>query len=254
MQACALLDDVGLLLRIEPLSAETEEPSSFLGPAKPVERGVRAPEGRRSGSVFAAEEVTALLRAWGDGDEAALSRLIPLVYEELRRLARRSLASERADHTLQPTALVHEAYLRLALGSAPPWADRIHFFAVAAQVMRRLLVDHARARCAGKRGEGAPHLPLELALQEVAVRQAGEGGAEPVDLLALDEALTALAQCDRRKARGVELHYFGGLTLAETARVLGVSTPTVILDLRLARAWLFRQMARGARWGEGAEP
>jgi RNA polymerase sigma factor (TIGR02999 family) len=138
----------------------------------------------------------------------------------------------------------------LALGSAPPWADRIHFFAVAAQVMRRLLVDHARSRCAGKRGEGALHLPLELALQEVAFRQAGEGGAEPVDLLALDEALTALAHCDRRKARGVELHYFGGLTLAETARVLGVSTPTVILDLRLARAWLFRQMAQGARGAE----
>jgi len=182
-------------------------------------------------------EVTRLLRSWRGGDAGALERLMPLVHSELRRLAARSLAGERSDHTLQPTALVHEAYLRLAGGSTPAWNDRLHFYSVAARLMRRLLVDHARARGAEKRGDGASALPLEVALGV-------PGGSPPrVDLLALEEALDRLARFDERKARCVELHYFAGLTLAETGKLLGVSTPTVILDLRLARAWLLRSVA-----------
>ena len=184
-----------------------------------------------------AEDVTSLLQAWREGDPEALERLMPLVYGELRRLASRSMAGERSDHTLEPTALVHEAFLRLVGGGPPRWQDRIHFFAVAAQLMRRLLVDHARGRRRAKRGSGARLLPLEAALHV--------SGPEPesrADLLALDEALTALAAFDSRKARVVELRFFGGLTIEETAEVLGISTATVILEARLARAWLFRRM------------
>lgn len=185
------------------------------------------------------EDVTSLLLAWREGDAEALAQLMPLVYSELRRLAARSMAGERNDHTLQPTALVHEAFLRLAGGGPPRWQDRLHFFAVAAQLMRRLLVDHARGRRRAKRGSGARLLPLEAAL--------GVGGPDrksPADLLALDEALTDLAAFDPRKARVVELRFFGGLTIEETAEILGVSTATVILEARLARAWLFRRMTR----------
>ena len=181
-------------------------------------------------------EVTALLAAWRDGDPQAPGRLMPLVYDELRRLASRSMKRERPDHTLQPTALVHEAYLRLTGASAPRWQDRVHFFAVASQVMRRLLVDHARARRTGKRGNGVRALPLESALE------VGGPYGGPEGLLALDEALRELAGHDPRKARIVELRFFGGLTLEETAEVLGLSTSTVTLEARLARAWLYRRM------------
>jgi RNA polymerase sigma-70 factor (ECF subfamily) len=165
---------------------------------------------------------------------------MPLVYGELRRLAARSLEGERKDHTLQPTALVHEAFLRLAGGAVPRWQDRVHFFAVAAQVMRRLLVDHARARRTEKRGGGARPLPLEAAL-DIGSPEAGD----PELLLALDAALVELAVHDPRKARIVELRFFGGLTIEETAEVLDLATSTVILEARLARAWLFRRIAVG---------
>lgn len=183
-------------------------------------------------------DLTGLLLAWREGDEEALSRLIPLVYDQLRHLAARALAAERVGHTLEPTALVHEAYLRLAAGEMPRWNDRLHFFAVASQVMRHLLVDHARGRQRAKRGSGAQRIPLAEAEISVPV-----DGFEP-DLLALDEALTALSTFDSRKARVIELRYFGGLTIEETAQVLGVSTATVILDARLARAWLFDRLHR----------
>lgn len=176
-----------------------------------------------------AEEITQLLAAWREGDRDALDRLVPRVYDELRRVADRHLRRERSDHTLQPTALVHEAYLRLTGAERPAWRDRLHFFAVAAQVMRRILVDHARARRAEKRGGGARLLPLDD----------GAAGAErAVELVALDDALEALAKVDPRKARIIELHYFAGLTVAETAEVLGRSVSTVVLEARLARAWL----------------
>jgi RNA polymerase sigma factor (TIGR02999 family) len=184
-------------------------------------------------------DLTGLLLSWREGDEEALSRLIPLVYDQLRRLAARALAGEREGHTLEPTALVHEAYLRLAAGEMPRWNDRLHFFAVASQVMRHLLVDHARGRHRAKRGHGARRLPLAAAV-EISVPV---DGFEP-DLLALDEALTALSTFDARKARVIELRYFGGLTIEEAAQVLGVSTATVILDARLARAWLFARLQR----------
>lgn len=183
-------------------------------------------------------EVTSILAAWRDGDSQAPDRLMPLVYDELRRLASRSMKRERPDHTLQPTALVHEAYLRLTGASTPCWHDRIHFFAVASQVMRRLLVDHARARRSGKRGKGARALPLEAALE------VGGPYSGPEGLLALDEALRELAGYDPRKARIIELRFFGGLTLEETAEALGLSTSTVTLEARLARAWLYRRIGQ----------
>jgi RNA polymerase sigma factor (TIGR02999 family) len=185
-------------------------------------------------------DITTLLHAWREGDSRATERLMPLVYEELRVLAGRCMAGERKDHTLQPTALVHEAFLRLSGGVAPDWRDRVHFFAVAARVMRRLLVDHARARRTAKR-DGGLVVPLEEA------GPPGQGSTpDRLDLLALDEALARLSDFDDRKARSVELRYFGGLTLEEISEALGVSRPTVILDLRLARAWLFRHLAEEA--------
>lgn len=183
-------------------------------------------------------EVTSLLIEWRHGDAGALDRLMPVVYAELRRLADRYLRRERSDHSFDPTELVHEAYLRLVGKTHPRWRDRVHFYAVAAQLMRRILVDHARGHRAVKRGGGVPKLSLEEA-GEVADRQAA-------DLLALDEALTALAALDERKARIVELRFFGGLTIAETAEVLEVSPATVISDTRLARAWLFSRMQAGS--------
>ncbi len=182
------------------------------------------------------DEVTRLLRAWGDGDRGALDRLMPRVYDELRRVAGRYLRHERPDHTLQPTALVHEAYLRLIGAERPQWRDRIHFYAVAAQVMRRILVDHARAHQADKRGGGARRVPLEEGIDAGVERAA--------DLVALDDALAALAAIDARKARIVELHHFAGLTVAETAEVLGLSVSTIVLEARLARAWLVAALRR----------
>lgn len=178
-------------------------------------------------------EVSRLLLAWRSGEREALERLLPLVYDELHALARRQLRGERPDHTLQPTALLHEAYLRL-VGSDVAWEGRVHFLAVAAQVMRHILVDHARARARAKRGGGAERVTLDEALSSVADR--------PDDLLALDEALERLGAFDERKARVVELHYFGGLTYDEVAGALDVSPATVDRELRLAKAWLYREL------------
>ncbi|WP_405231019.1 ECF-type sigma factor [Lentisalinibacter salinarum] len=180
-----------------------------------------------------AGEITQLLRDWADGDAAALESLTPLVYGELRRIAQRLFGSESAGHTLQPTALVHEAYEKL-IGVDTDWQDRTHFYALAARMMRRLLVNHANARNAAKRGGDV----LRVTLDESAV-----GSDADEDLLDLDEALSKLAGFDERMARILELHYFGGLTHEQAARVVGVSEPTSRRDLRLARAWLRKYMS-----------
>jgi len=181
-------------------------------------------------------EITQMLLKWREGDSAALDQLMPLVYEELRRLAKRYMAGERSGHTLQTTALVNEAYLRLTDHREMRWQNRAHFFAVAAQAMRRILVDHARARDAVKRGGGAPKASLEdaaLLAQEKAP-----------ELIALDEALRELAAMDPRKGRVVELRYFGGLSVEQTAEVLGVSGVTVMREWSAAKAWLLRAMSK----------
>lgn len=183
--------------------------------------------------MTAPESITELLRAWRSGQGTALDRLVPLVYDELRRLASRAMGGERTDHTLQTTALIHEAYLRL-LGAEVEWADRVHFYAVAAQTMRRILVDYARAGARDKRGGDAIRIPLEEDLAAAAAR--------PPDVIALDEALERLSTLDQRKARAVELHYFGGLTYDEVAHVLGISPATVDRELRMAKAWLYREL------------
>jgi RNA polymerase sigma factor (TIGR02999 family) len=177
--------------------------------------------------------VTGLLRAWRDGDGTAVDRLVPLVYDELHRLADRFMRRERADHTLQATALVNEAFLRL-VDADVPWEDRAHFLAVAARTMRRVLVDYARARGRAKRGGEMEKVSLE--------RAAVVDPAHLPDLVELDEALERLAAQDERKARAIELHYFGGLSYEETAKVLDVSPVTVHRDLRLAKAWLYSHL------------
>ena len=184
------------------------------------------------------ENVTALLRAWGGGDREAGERLMPLVYRELRRQAARYLRRERRDHTLPATALVHEAFLRL-VGDQAPWANRGHFFGVAARVMRQVLVDHARRHGAAKRGGGWARVSLE---GQAAARLAPDG---KTDLVALDRALEELAALDAGKARVVELRFFGGLSIEETAETLGISTSTVSREWRMARAWLHRQIVAG---------
>jgi RNA polymerase sigma factor (TIGR02999 family) len=189
-----------------------------------------------------AQEVTNLLARWRDGDRDALAALTPLVYSELHRLAARALARERPDHTLQPTALVHEAFLRLHGGRPAACRDRLHFLTLAARLMRRILVDHARQLKAARRGAGS----LKLSLDDAWELPAGDPGAV---LLNLDAALNELAAADARKARVVELRFFGGLSVAETAAALGVSAPTVILDTRLARAFLFDRLTTGAGFG-----
>ena len=183
--------------------------------------------------------VTALLQAWRAGDEQALAAMMPIVHEELRKLARRSMAGERPDHTLQVTALVNEAYLRLVDLKRMQWQDRAHFFAMSARLMRRILVDHARARRYNKRGGGVRPVSLDEALHVAA-------NAER-DLVALDEALAALAATDERKARVVELRFFGGLSVDEVGSVLHISPETVGRDWRLAKAWLAREIGRGHR-------
>lgn len=182
-------------------------------------------------------QVTQLLRDWRNGDQAAFERLLPLVYDELRRLAGHYLRGERQGHTLQSAALVHEAYLQL-LGQEIDWQNRAHFLGVAAQAMRRVLVDYARSRNYQKRGGQVAHVEIEAAAT-VALAQAGE-------LVALDDALQGLEKLDPRKSRVVELRYFGGLSVEETAEVLGVSVPTVVRDWNTAKAWLRREMSRGA--------
>jgi RNA polymerase sigma-70 factor (ECF subfamily) len=184
--------------------------------------------------------VSQLLRAWGDGDNTALDRLTPIVYKELRSLAGRCLQRERAGHSLQPTALVNEAYIRLVDYTRMKWQDRAHFFAVSAQLMRRILVEHAR-RHNLKRGGGVLHIPLDKA--------AVVGGARGADVVALDEAIDALAQIDARKAQVVELRFFGGLSVEETAEALSVSPVTVLRDWSTAKAWLYREMSSGATHG-----
>ena len=175
-------------------------------------------------------EITQLLRAWNGGDDSALAKLMPMVYAELHRMARRYMAHESPDHTLQTSALVNEAYLRLVDAANANWQNRVHFFAVSAQAMRRILVDWARSRGALKRGGDARPLRLDDALA-VTVEQ-------PVDLVALDDALKTLAALDPRKSQVVELHFFGGLNLEETAEVLKVSSDTVLRDWKLAKSWL----------------
>jgi RNA polymerase sigma factor (TIGR02999 family) len=181
------------------------------------------------------EGITQLLIDWGKGDQAALEKLMPLVYSELRRLASNYLRRERAEHTLQPTALVNEAYLKLVDQRNARWQNRAHFFGIAAQLMRRILVDHARQRQAVKRG-GMDQHRLSITSAEAVVKQ------PEIDLLALNEALDELAQMDRQQSRIVELKFFGGLSIEETAEVLGISHATVERDWKLARAWLRRQL------------
>ncbi len=183
------------------------------------------------------QDVTQLLREWSQGDSAALDALIPLVYAELRRVARHYLQRERSDHTLSSTALVHEAYLRLVKQTDVSWQNRAHFFGIASQMMRRILVDHARRHAYAKRGGGTITLALDDALAVAEKRE--------IDLVALDDALAGLAKLDQRQSRLVELRFFGGLSIEETSEVLGVSAPTVKRDWASARAWLFREMNRG---------
>jgi len=178
-------------------------------------------------------DVTVLLQAWSNGDQAALDRLIPLVYNELHQLAQHYTARERPGHILQTTALVNEAYLRLIDASRVSWQSRAHFFAIAAQVMRRILVEFARARRGQKRGGGAPPVTLDEALLVF---------DESTDLVALDGALNALAGIDARKSQVVELRFFGGLTVEETAEVVKVSPGTVMRDWKLAKTWLWHEM------------
>jgi len=185
-------------------------------------------------------QVTHLLRAWSDGDQQALERLLPLVDAELRRLARAYMYRERRDHTLQPTALINEAFIRLAGAQNIRWQDRAHFFGICARLMRRVLVDYARARGFQKRGARVEKVPLH----EVSIL----APELPVDILALDLALETLAITDERKSRVVELRFFAGLTTEETAEVLRVSPDTVKRDWRMAKMWLLRQLE--ARPGE----
>ena len=180
-------------------------------------------------------EITALLAAWSEGDQSALDRVMPLVYEELRRIARRHMRGERSGHPLQTTALVHEAYLRLVDHRRVTWQSRSQFFAIAAQAMRRILVSMARARGAQKRGGDAWRVELDESLVLTDERAS--------ELVSLDEALVALSRLDPRRARVVELRYFGGLSVEETAEALGVSAETVHRDWRRAKAWLYSELA-----------
>ena len=180
--------------------------------------------------------INRLLADWGQGNEEAREALIPVVYNELRRQARRYLRGERPDHTLESAALVNEAYLRLVRQDAPQWQNRAHFFGVAAQLMRHILVDHARNRLAAKRGAGAPRLALD---PELAPAQKPE-----IDLVALDDAISRLAALDSQQGRLIELRFFGGLSIEETAVVLGVSPATVKREWVTARAWLRRELKR----------
>jgi RNA polymerase sigma factor (TIGR02999 family) len=181
-------------------------------------------------------EVTRLLKDWSEGRQEALDRLLPQIYAELRRLAASYLRRERPDHTLQPTALVHEAFIKLVDQRAVRWQNRAHFFGIAAQAMRRILVDHARAHAADKRGAGERAVSIDEALVTI--------GAPDVDLLALDEVLTRLAAIDAQQSRVVELRYFGGLTMEETAEVLNVSPATVGREWTLAKAWLYAELSK----------
>jgi RNA polymerase sigma-70 factor (ECF subfamily) len=191
------------------------------------------------------EDISALLQAWSGGDPRALEKLTPIVYDELRRLARRYMRGERPGHSLQTTALVNEAYTRLVDYKRMQWNDRAHFFAVSAQLMRRILVEHAR-RHNLKRGGGVQHVSLE----DAAIVGMAQDSKQAVDLVALDDALSALSQIDPRKVQVVEMRFFGGLSVEETAEVLKISTVTVKRDWRAARTWLYREMTGGV--GDGS--
>jgi RNA polymerase sigma-70 factor (ECF subfamily) len=201
---------------------------------------VRTPPLRYNSAMYteghSPDDISALLRAWSDGDQTALDRLTPIVHDELHRLARRYMKRERPGHSLQTAALVNEAYMRLVDYERMQWQNRAHFFAASAQVMRRILVDHAR-RHNLKRGGDVQHVSLE----EAAI----VGGGQDTDMVALDEAMKALAQIDPRKVQIVEMRFFGGLSVEETAEVLKVSTVTVKRDWRAAKAWLYRQLTGG---------
>lgn len=181
------------------------------------------------------QEITRLLVAWGEGDKHALDRLMPFVYEELKRLARSYMRNQRKGHTLQTTALVNEAYLRLVNSDGVKWQDRSHFYAISANVMRRILVDFARARQSRKRGGDQLRVTFDEGLQR--------GDGRGTDLLALDEALGRLSGLDERQSKVVELKYFGGLTEDEAAHVLGISARTVRREWSVARAWLYRELS-----------
>ena len=191
--------------------------------------------GRTPSSIGSRAHVTELLLTWGSGDRAALDELVPIIHEELRRLARHQMRGERDNHTLQTTALVNEAFLRLVDLRRIRWQDRAHFLALSARLMRRILVDHARSRSYQKRGGGAANVTLDESL--VASPERG------VDLVALDDALEDLARVDARKSQVVELRFFGGLSVEETAEALKVSPETVTRDWRLAKAWLLREIS-----------
>jgi RNA polymerase sigma-70 factor (ECF subfamily) len=191
--------------------------------------------------VEGAQDITGMLMAWGNGDEEALSGLMPLVYPELRRIARKHLARGFPAQTLESAALVNEAYLKLIRAHGLRCENRLHFFALCAQIIRHILVDHARNRRYAKRGGGAVQVPLDEAL--IGARSGG------VELLALNEALVTLSKVDPRKGRVVELRYFGGLSVEETAEVLGISPETAKRDWKIAKAWLLRELSRG----EGTE-
>ena len=189
----------------------------------------------RHGHLPPSPPVTELLLAWGSGDESAFDELVPLIHAELHRLARRHMRGERKHHTLQTTALVNEAFLRLVNLKRVRWQDRAHFFAVSARLMRRVLVDHARSRQFLKRGGGAPTIPFDDASMPV---------ERSVDLVALDDALQTLAAIDPRKAKVVEMRFFAGFSVDETAAALQVSPETVMRDWRVAKAWLHRELQR----------
>jgi RNA polymerase sigma factor (TIGR02999 family) len=179
-------------------------------------------------------EITGLLRAWGSGDAEALNRLTPMVYDELRRIAAGYMRREGVEHSLQATALVHEAYLKLVDVKSTQWNDRVHFFAMSARLMRRILVDAARTKDAGKRGGGAIRVEINESLDGLPLRND--------QMMRLDDALKALAEFDARKAEVVELRFFGGLSVEETAEVLKISPQSVLRDWRLARSWLVKEM------------
>ena len=191
--------------------------------------------------------VTGLLQRWSEGDRAAMDRVIPLVYDELRRMAQRQLRQEREGHTLQSTGLVHEAFMKLAEQDGVRWESRAHFLGWTATLMRHILVDHARARQAAKRGGGVAIESLEALSddtqgQAAAVHAAGHGGGEPIDVIAMDQALQRLEALDAQQGRVVEMRFFGGLSVVETAEALSISPATVKREWATARAWLLRQL------------
>ena len=214
---------------------------NFPGVSRSYNQSVRM-QGALMRSELDPNDISKLLHAWSDGDQSALNGLTPIVYNELRRLAHRYMERERPDHTLQTTALVNEAYMRLVDYKRMQWQDRAHFFAVSAQVMRRILVDHARSHNV-KRGAGVPH----VALDEVAVLSGDRTG----DLVALDDAMNTLARLDPRKVRIIEMRFFGGLSVEETAEVLKVSPATVRRDWSIAKFWLYRELGGGTGDGLG---